>query len=211
LQEEQASVREIKWDAYKKYSEDQLEAEQQRASELELQVSALKQQLEEAEIHYKQKEEQVALREVQWEANENHSLDELQAQRQYAADLEKQIQDLTHKLQLAEAHHKQKVTEEKEKLAEVTTELNKLTQKLSKSAEMEKKTKDAMESRSREFTLDSSTPSNKQHERSKAPDTASPNSNQLEMREPSGIMAFKFILGVALLSVLIGVFLGKRY
>lgn len=55
LQEEQASVREIKWDAFKKYSDDQLEAEQQRAAELEQQVSALKQQLEEAEIVYKQK------------------------------------------------------------------------------------------------------------------------------------------------------------
>jgi primosomal replication protein N len=55
LQEEQASVREIKWDAYRKYSEDQLEAEQQRAAELELVVSALKQQLQETETHYKQK------------------------------------------------------------------------------------------------------------------------------------------------------------
>jgi len=55
LQEEQASVREIKWDAYRKYSEDQLEAEQQRTAELELQVSALKQQLQEAEIHNNQK------------------------------------------------------------------------------------------------------------------------------------------------------------
>ena len=55
LQEEQASVREIKWDAYRKYSEDQLEAEQQRTAELELQVSALKQQLQESEIHYKRK------------------------------------------------------------------------------------------------------------------------------------------------------------
>jgi hypothetical protein len=55
LQEEQASVREIKWDAFKKYSEDQLEAEQQHAAEVEQQVSALKQQLQEAEIHYKQK------------------------------------------------------------------------------------------------------------------------------------------------------------
>jgi hypothetical protein len=55
LKEEQASVREIKWDAFKKYSEDQLEAEQQHAAELERQVSALKQQLQEAEIHYKKK------------------------------------------------------------------------------------------------------------------------------------------------------------
>lgn len=55
LQEEQVSVREIKWDAYKKFSEDQLEAEQQHVAELEVQVSSLKQQLQEAEIHYKHK------------------------------------------------------------------------------------------------------------------------------------------------------------
>ena len=54
-QEEQASVREIKWDAYKTYSADQLEAEKQHAAELEVQVSALTQQLQESEIHYKHK------------------------------------------------------------------------------------------------------------------------------------------------------------
>ncbi|CAO2171001.1 unnamed protein product [Urochloa humidicola] len=106
---EQASVREIKWDAYRKYSEDQLEAEQHRAVELELQVSALKEQLQEAEIHYKQKEEQVSLREVQWEADQNHSLDELKAQRQYAIDLEKQIEALAQKLQSVDAQYKQKI------------------------------------------------------------------------------------------------------
>jgi len=71
--------------------------------------------------------------------------------------------------------------------------------------------KDAVQLRSREFTMDSSTISSKQHDRSSAADTTSPNPSQKEVQEPSGIMAFKFILGVALLSVLIGVFLGKRY
>lgn len=176
-QEEQASVREIKWDAYKTYSADQLEAQQQLAAELEVQVSALKQQLQESEIHYKHK-----------------------------------------------------VAEESEKLAVVNTELNKLTQNLSKTAEMEKKVKDleqklqlaysksdeqakdaAVSTRSREFSLDSATPQNKQHDRSQAAGTVSPTPTQQEVREPSGIMAFKFILGVALLSVVIGVFLGKKY
>lgn len=71
--------------------------------------------------------------------------------------------------------------------------------------------KDAVQLRSREFTLDSSAISSKQSDRSKAADMASPNPIQQEVQEPSGIMAFKFILGVALLSILIGVFLGKRY
>jgi hypothetical protein len=43
------------------------------------------------------------------EQDQNHSLDELQSQRQYATDLEKEIQALTEKLQLTEAHYKRKV------------------------------------------------------------------------------------------------------
>jgi hypothetical protein len=43
------------------------------------------------------------------EQDQKHSLDELQAQRQYATDLEKEIQALTEKSQLIEARHKQKV------------------------------------------------------------------------------------------------------
>jgi hypothetical protein len=70
---------------------------------------------------------------------------------------------------------------------------------------------DAVESRSREFSLDSSTSSVKQQDRTLAADKASPSPTLQEVQEPSGIMAFKFILGVALLSILIGVFLGKRY
>ena len=70
---------------------------------------------------------------------------------------------------------------------------------------------DAVESRSREFSLDSSTSSVKQQDRTQAADKATPSPTLQEVQEPSGIMAFKFILGVALLSILIGVFLGKRY
>ena len=43
------------------------------------------------------------------EADKSHSLDELEAQRQYANDLEKQIEALTQKLQSVDAHYKQKV------------------------------------------------------------------------------------------------------
>jgi hypothetical protein len=54
-QEEQASVREIKWDAFKTYSADQLEAQKKHAAELEVQISALKQELQESEIASKHK------------------------------------------------------------------------------------------------------------------------------------------------------------
>lgn len=46
---------------------------------------------------------------VQWEADKTHSLDELEAQHQYANDLEKQIEALAQKLQSANARYKQKV------------------------------------------------------------------------------------------------------
>ncbi|KAM0877770.1 hypothetical protein ACQ4PT_035283 [Festuca glaucescens] len=165
-QEEQASVREIKWDAFKTYSADQLEAQKKHAAELEVQISALKQQLQESEIDCKHK---VA------ELNKlTHNLSK-------SAEMEKKVQDLEQKLQLA----------------------------YSKS---EEQAKDAVvSSRSREFSLDSATVQNKQHDRSQAPATVSPAPALQEMREPSGIMAFKFIIGVALLSVIIGVFLGKKY
>jgi hypothetical protein len=54
-------------------------------------------------------EEQVSLREVQWEADQEHSVSELKAQRQYAAELEKQIGALTQQLQLVEKQYEQKV------------------------------------------------------------------------------------------------------
>ena len=40
------------------------------------------------------------------EADKSHSLDELEAQRQYANDLENQIEALTQKLQSVDAHYK---------------------------------------------------------------------------------------------------------
>jgi golgin subfamily A member 4 len=70
---------------------------------------------------------------------------------------------------------------------------------------------DVLESRSREFSLDSLSSLVKQQDRTQAADKASPSPTLQEVQEPSGTMAFKFILGVALLSVLAGVFLGKRY
>jgi golgin subfamily A member 4 len=121
--------------------------------------------------------------------------------------MEKKVQDLEQKLQLAYSKSEVQASnaiamKSLGYLAQVVLAINHI---------IPLQAKDAVESRSREFSLDSSTVSSKQHDRSKAPDTASPIPNQLEMQEPSGIMAFKFILGVALLSILIGVFLGKRY
>jgi chromosome segregation ATPase len=199
----------------------------QAKDELEQQLLEVRKELDAAYHTIANQEEQASVREIKWDAYKTYSADQLEAQKQHTEDLEKQITTLTEQLQLAETQYKQKVAEESEKLTLVNTELNKLTQNLSKSVEMEKKVQDleqklqvayskpedqakdaVVSSRSREFSLDSATPQNKQQDRSQAPGAAPA---AQEVREPSGIMAFKFILGVALLSVVIGVFLGKKY
>uniref|UniRef100_A0ACD5UTP7 Uncharacterized protein n=1 Tax=Avena sativa TaxID=4498 RepID=A0ACD5UTP7_AVESA len=189
----------------------------QAKDELEQQLLEVRKELDAAYHTIANQEEQASVREIKWDAYKTYSADQLEAQKQHTVDLEKQIATLTQQLQLAETQYEQKVEEEREKLTLVNTELNKLTQNLSKSAEMETKVPDleqklqakdaVVSSKSREFSLDSATPQNKQHDRSQAPGAAP----TAQVREPSGIMAFKFILGVALLSVVIGVFLGKKY
>uniref|UniRef100_K3ZZF3 Uncharacterized protein n=1 Tax=Setaria italica TaxID=4555 RepID=K3ZZF3_SETIT len=130
-------------------------------------------------------EEQVSFRVVQWEADKTHSLDELEAQHQYANNLEKQIEALAQKLQSANALQAEafQVTEERDKVAEITTEFNKLTQKVSKSVELEKKVHD----------LEQKLPRNsKQNDKSLGADAASPNPIQQEVLPCSTIIPVFF-------------------
>ncbi|XP_037486869.1 tropomyosin-1-like [Triticum dicoccoides] len=90
-QEEQASVREIKWDAFKTYSADQLEAAQKHAAELEVQVSALNQQLQEAEIHYEKK----VAKESEKLALVNTQLNKLTQDVSKSAEMEKRYRTLS--------------------------------------------------------------------------------------------------------------------
>lgn len=72
-----------------------------------------------------------------------------------------------------------------------------------------------IDSKSRDRSIDTSTLSRRTHkkrsEKSRhTTDTASSTATQAAP-EPSGFMAFRFILGVALISVIVGIILGKRY
>jgi hypothetical protein len=126
-----------------------------------------------------------------------------------SVELEKKVHDLEQKLQVAYSKSEEQVS--KDVLMGSLGYLIAYHLSLATNHIHFLQAKDAVQLRSREFTLDSSAISSKQSDRSKAADMASPNPIQQEVQEPSGIMAFKFILGVALLSILIGVFLGKRY
>jgi golgin subfamily A member 4 len=127
-----------------------------------------------------------------------------------SVELEKKVQDLEQKLQLAYSKSDEQVSINMAhgyKISSVTSVLL-LT---STNRIISLQATDVLESRSREFSLDSSSSLVKQQDRTQAAYKASPSPTLQEVQGPSGIMAFKFILGVALLSVLAGVFLGKRY
>jgi hypothetical protein len=125
-----------------------------------------------------------------------------------SVELEKKVQDLEQKLQLAYSKSEEQASRALGYGITLVTPGPLLTVT---NCIISLQVTDAVESRSREVSLDSSTSSVKQQDRTLAADKASPSPTLQEVQEPSGIMAFKFILGVALLSILIGVFLGKRY
>jgi len=124
-----------------------------------------------------------------------------------SVELEKKVQDLEQKLQLAYSKSEDQASRALGYGISLVTPGLLLTV-INRIISLQ--VMDAVESRSREFSLNSSTSSGKQQDKTQAADMALPNPT-LQVQEPSGIMAFKFILGVALLSILIGVFLGKRY
>jgi hypothetical protein len=140
----------------------------------------------------------------------NTELSKLTQNLSKSVEMEKKVQDLEQKLQLAYSKSDEQASKKIRCYEKHSVTLISSQQQLTTSSLLQ--AKDAVvSSRSREFSLDSAASQNKQHDRSQAPGTVSPTPTVQEVREPSGIMAFKFILGVALLSVVIGVFLGKKY
>nr|DAD43982.1 TPA_asm: hypothetical protein HUJ06_002212 [Nelumbo nucifera] len=134
----------------------------------------------------------------------------------------------------------EKKIEEERNLAIVNAELDDLKKKHSQTAELEKKIeelenklklgnnssvqgdlrspaefKDGLEVKSRDLGSTISTPSKRKSKKKSdaASPQASPSSGGIHPAAPqiSSAMSFKFILGVALVSVIIGVILGKRY
>lgn len=75
-------------------------------------------------------------------------------------------------------------------------------------------TEDNVEVKSPEFEMDASMLSNKRDKNDglhQAPEIASAHPITQVDSEPSGAMALRFILGVALVSMIVGIILGKRY
>lgn len=77
-------------------------------------------------------------------------------------------------------------------------------------AKGEESSKAGMEVRSRDFAFESAATPPKLKSK-KGSEGAHPASELAPVSPPSGLMAFKFILGVAVVSVIIGIILGKKY
>ncbi|XP_038985675.1 myosin-9-like isoform X3 [Phoenix dactylifera] len=188
-----------------------------------------------------QQKELDSMKELEREALMKKMLDEMEAKHQHATSLEKQVEELKQNLQIAETQYKEKVIEEGKKLAIVCAELDDLKHKLSQTVDMEKKiaelenelanaksreevkdgileakSEDKVEVRSRDLGLNTSTPSKRKSKKRseelyQTAQTTSAVSTMNASTEPSGLMAFKFILGVALVSIITGIILGKRF
>ncbi|URD78446.1 hypothetical protein MUK42_19123 [Musa troglodytarum] len=189
-QKELDTKKELERQASLKQSLDALESKDQHATLLEKQVEELKQRLLEVENQYKEKviEESKKLTLLEVELNE------LRLKQTQTAEMEKKIAELENTLQLARTTSAQEVKNEASQL----------------------EVQDATEVKSRDLGLDTSTllrrkskkRSDKVH-RDTVASTVNPNASVVQ--EHSGATAFKFVLGVALVSMIIGVILGKRY
>lgn len=162
------------------------------------------------------------------------ALTEVEAEHQRANLLEKNIEELKNQLQLAETQYSEKIAEEGKKINLLNAEVGDLKQNLSQNIELENKiaelqsklekskssrksrgvtaedsSKAGQEVRSRDLGFGSSSPPKLGSK--KEGEGAHPATELAPVSPPSGLMAFKFIIGVALVSVIIGIILGKKY
>ncbi|KAJ4792148.1 hypothetical protein LUZ62_043394 [Rhynchospora pubera] len=145
-------------------------------------LAEVKQKLDFAYEAIKQKEEEASFRAIQWETSKKDSLSEL----------EKQVESLNEQLQKANKQLKDKDLA----LEEVSQNQSLISEMEKKILELEKK----LQSQATEQT----------ETRSRDIGGIKPTTNQAP-KEPSGIMAFRFIIAVAAISIIIGIFLGKKY
>lgn len=125
------------------------------------------------------------------EASIKHFHDELEAKNKQVGLLEKQVKELEEKLQLLDAKSKEKGE------VEIPTIL-----------------KDGKEVKSREIESAISTTSKRKSKKkpdSMSAQTLSSSAVNAKTAEGSAAMNYKFILGLALVSVVIGIILGKSY
>uniref|UniRef100_A0A1D1ZJ43 Intracellular protein transport protein USO1 n=1 Tax=Anthurium amnicola TaxID=1678845 RepID=A0A1D1ZJ43_9ARAE len=179
-------------------------------------------------------------KDLEREAAIKQSLTEVEAKHQHAIILEKQVEELKQKLQQSEERCIEKDEEESKRLALLNAELDDLRMKLTQTAELEKKivdlenklqlahnksdqykgksadteAKDGVDVKSRDIGPFTTPLKRKSKKRSEGynPSSGATSPNQATTTaEPTGAMALKFILGVAVVSIIIGIILGKRY
>ncbi|KAL6983190.1 hypothetical protein U1Q18_016583 [Sarracenia purpurea var. burkii] len=129
-------------------------------------------------------------KDLEQEAALKHSFEELESKKKVVILLEKQVKELEQKLQLADIKSKEKGDG-------------------GSPAEL----KDEMVVKSRDIGSTNSTPSRRKSKKKLESTSAQAPSSEIHT-QTTGVstgMTFKFILGVAVVSVLIGIILGKRY
>ncbi|XP_064946546.1 sporulation-specific protein 15-like isoform X1 [Musa acuminata AAA Group] len=181
--------KELERQASLKQSLDALESKDQHATLLEKQVEELKQRLLEAENQYKEKviEESKKLTLLEVELNE------LRLKQTQTAEMEKKIAELENTLQLARTSAQDVKNETSQSEVQYATEV-----------------------KSRDLGLDTSTLSKRKSKKRsdkvhRDTEASTVNPNASVVQEHSGATAFKFVLGVGLVSMIIGIILGKRY
>ncbi|KAH7533609.1 hypothetical protein FEM48_Zijuj04G0149900 [Ziziphus jujuba var. spinosa] len=158
---------------------------------LDEQVQQLQRDLLLAQTTIAEQKEADSSRSLEQEASKKHSLEELEAKNNKITILEKQVKEFEQKLQLADA---------------------KLTEKGDGGSAAE--LKDGLDVKSRDIGSTISTPSKRKSKKKLEATTAQASSSsgtQTQTAEASHLMTVKVILGVALVSVIIGIILGKRY
>ncbi|KAJ6802101.1 myosin-2 heavy chain-like isoform X1 [Iris pallida] len=197
--------------------------------DLSEQIKKLEQDLIVARSMVAEQREMGSKMELEREAAIKQSSAVKDAESQRASLLEKQVEDLKQQLHIAEIQYKEKVAEEGKKFEDLNAEVDDLKQKLHQTEELKKtigdlqnkleleRTKSSeqamnsgVEVKSRDLGFEVSSPSKRKNKKkgegvqAVAPVTTTAS-------QPSGLMAFKFLLGVALVSVIVGIILGKKY
>ncbi|CBI34100.3 unnamed protein product, partial [Vitis vinifera] len=152
------------------------------------QVVQLQKELHLAQTSIVEQKETHSQKELEREAAAKHLLEELEAKKQELILKENQVKELEQKLQLAEAKSKEKADGGSPS--------------------------EGMEVKSRDIGLVTSTPSRRKSKKKSegtSPQTSSSSEIHARANEVSSAMTLKFILGVALVSVIVGIILGKRY
>ncbi|KAF8412706.1 hypothetical protein HHK36_000674 [Tetracentron sinense] len=158
---------------------------------LNAQVLELQRELHLAHTTVSEQKEADCRKDLEREAAVKHSLEELEAKSQQVIFLGKQVEELEQKLQLADAKFKEK-----------------------SSVGSPSELKDGLEVKSRDLGSTISTPTKRKSKKKSEPasaQTSLASESHTQTTEVSHAMPFKFILGIALVSVIIGVILGKRY